>query len=128
MRILVIDDSGIMRAMIIKFLSDSEFKNADFVEAKDGVDALDKFGTGGMFDVALVDWNMPRMNGIPCVEAMRKLDQRLTIVMVTTERGSDSVQQARKADVDGYVGKPFDAELITSKLKKALSDSEWRRA
>ncbi len=126
MKILVIDDSMVMRKMVIKALTESQFANSIFAEAADGVDGLAKASLSA-FDVALVDWNMPKMNGLECAIAMRKRCPRMTIVMVTTETGMTKVQEAKRQDIDGYVGKPFDNKSLPTKLAKAIEDAKWRR-
>jgi len=126
MKFLIVDDSAVMRKMIIKALTEVDFPGSSFTEATDGDDAVAQFQPQA-FDVALVDWNMPKMLGIDCVRELRARDKKITILMVTTEVGITNVQQAKKQDVDGYVGKPFDSKTLTAKIKRAIEDSRWRR-
>ncbi len=125
MKFLVVDDSAVMRKIIIKALKEG-FENAEYTEATDGMDALDQFEPGA-FDVALVDWNMPRMLGLEFVKEVREVDKKIIILMVTTETSTGSMDQAKANDIDGYVGKPFNKTTIAAEINRACADSAWRR-
>jgi len=88
------------------------------VQAADGREALEAVVTSGPFDVALVDWNMPVMNGLEFVRAVRKdraLDE-MAIMMVTTESEQSQVLAAIEAGASEYLMKPFSPESIEEKL------------
>jgi two-component system chemotaxis response regulator CheY len=90
----------------------------DVVEAEDGQAALAKIREQGPFVLALVDWNMPVMNGIELVRALRKdraLDS-LQIMMVTTETEPEQISCALAAGANEYLMKPFTAETVADKL------------
>jgi two-component system chemotaxis response regulator CheY len=116
MRALVIDDSSAMRRIIAGILKSVGF---DTTEAVNGRDGLARLGPPGQFDLALVDWNMPEMNGFEFVTAVRAdpTHAGLRIVMVTTE--SDVAQMVRvlNAGANEYVMKPFDRDILLSKLE-----------
>jgi len=90
----------------------------EVVEAEDGQVALAKIREQGPFVLALVDWNMPVMNGIELVCAVREdrsLDE-LRIMMVTTETEPEQIQHALAAGANEYLMKPFTVETVADKL------------
>jgi two-component system chemotaxis response regulator CheY len=115
MRALVIDDSKTMRMIVCNILKQIGFET---VEAKHGLDALDQLQKSGRFDMAMVDWNMPEMNGFDFVVKVRSDhsfdDMRL--VMVTTETEMAHVARALEAGANEYVMKPFTKDIIIEKL------------
>jgi two-component system chemotaxis response regulator CheY len=115
-RALVIDDSRTMRRLISMQLSDLR---VEITEADNGAVAWDVLQSmDPVPDVALVDWNMPEMNGIELVRKIRA-DQRfrgLTIIMVTTESEMTQMAAALAAGANEYVMKPFTKEVLLDKL------------
>ena len=116
MRALVIDDSKSIRMVLLKILEEIGFENN--VEAKDGLEALEMLKSQGPFDVALVDWNMPEMNGFKFVSEVRKdMDyDNIKLMMVTTETETTQVVRALNAGANEYVMKPFTKDVIIEKL------------
>ena len=114
MKALLIDDSSTMRRIIQNALKNAGY--TDFVEAEDGVDGLEKFKTEGSFDVILLDWNMPNMNGFDCLLEIIKIDKTAPVIMCTTEAEKTNVIQAIKAGAKNYITKPFTAEILKTKL------------
>ena len=112
---LVIDDSRAMRMILRRVLTSSGF---DVVEAGDGQQALDVVAAGPIPDVALIDWNMPVMNGLEFVMAVRATPEyrQMTLMMVTTESEHSQIVRALAAGAHEYVLKPFTNEAITEKL------------
>jgi two-component system chemotaxis response regulator CheY len=112
---LVIDDSRAMRMILRRVLTASGF---EVVEAGDGQQALDLVAAGPVPDVALIDWNMPVMNGLEFVVAVRanKDYRQMTLMMVTTESEHSQIVRALAAGAHEYVLKPFTNEAITEKL------------
>jgi two-component system chemotaxis response regulator CheY len=93
----------------------------EFAEAGDGLEALAVMNAApGTFQLALVDWNMPNMDGITFVKKLRETDKRTLLVMVTTESEKTRVVDAIKAGVNNYVIKPFTPEMLTEKVKLVL--------
>lgn len=117
MRALVVDDSQAMRVIIRKVLKDIGF---DVVEAQHGKDALARLAAPGCadFDVALIDWNMPEMNGLELVRAVRheRRFDRMRIMMVTTEIEGSQVVKALDAGANEYLMKPFTRAALVDKL------------
>lgn len=115
MRVLVIDDSRAIRMILKKSLG--EF-GAEVVEAGHGGEAMAQLDAGQRFDLALVDWNMPEMNGYEFVKAVRA-DARwdpMQICMVTTETEIAQVVKALEAGANEYIMKPFTKEALRDKL------------
>jgi two-component system chemotaxis response regulator CheY len=115
MRALVVDDSRAMRLILGRVLRDRGY---DVSEAGDGREALDVLVAGPLPDVVLVDWNMPVMNGLELVQALRQdaTYAGVRIVMVTTESEATHVMQAIEAGADEYLFKPFTPEAVADKL------------
>lgn len=117
MRAIVVDDSRAMRTILRRMLNDVGFD--EVLEAEDGRVALDKLDAEGAPPaLALVDWNMPEMNGLELVEAMRaqRRYDRTRLMMVTSETSPRLVYDALKAGADEYAMKPITREVIEDKL------------
>jgi len=115
MRALVIDDSRVMRRIVATTLKGLGFETA---EAGDGRAALDLLEAGERFDLACVDWNMPVMDGLELVQAVRRRrDWRdLTLMMVTTESEQSQIVRALAAGAHEYLIKPFTPDALEAKL------------
>ena len=115
MKAIVIDDSKAIRSILTKYLQELGF---EVVEASDGNQALDHLKGGGEVAVAMVDWNMPNMDGYDFIQAVRanKAYDNTRLVMVTTETEMSQVTKALEAGADEYVMKPFTKEMIVEKL------------
>jgi two-component system chemotaxis response regulator CheY len=113
---LVVDDSRVMRSILKKFLASEGFRT--LVEASDGVEALERLQELGTVDLALVDWNMPRMNGLDFVLAVRQNHafDGVRVMMVTTEAEAAQMARALEAGANEYVMKPFTTEILRAKL------------
>ena len=115
MQALVIDDSRAVRLLVGNILREQGF---DVVAAGNGKEGLEKLHENPEIRLVLVDWNMPVMDGLEFILAVRKVrawdDVRL--VMVTTETESEQVQRAIDAGADEYVMKPFTADVLVAKL------------
>jgi two-component system chemotaxis response regulator CheY len=114
-RALILDDSRAMRTILRRIMHSAGF---DVVEGTDGQQGLDALSGGPLPDVALVDWNMPGVDGLTFVNAVRdNPDYRpMTLVMVTTESQPDQIVRALAAGAHEYVIKPFTADAIIDKL------------
>lgn len=115
-RALVIDDSKTIRRILKKMLLDVGFD--EVFEAGDGVEALEVLRTVEKPQIALVDWNMPEMDGYTFIRIVRKRSDfdDLRLMMVTTETELDRVEDALAAGADEYVLKPFTKDVILDKL------------
>ena len=117
MKILVDDDFSTMRRIIKNLLKDLGFSNIQ--EADDGSTALPMLQQGD-FDFVVTDWNMPGMQGIDLLRAIRADDKlkHLPVLMVTAEAKKEQIVAAAQAGVNGYVVKPFTAATLKEKLDK----------
>jgi two-component system chemotaxis response regulator CheY len=113
--VLVADDSGTMRKIIIRSLNAVGIDSV--VEAADGEQAVSLF-EAGKFDLVLTDWNMPGKNGLEVVQLIRQQDRRVPIIMITTESEKRTVLAAIQAGVTDYLVKPFSQDTLREKLEK----------
>jgi two-component system chemotaxis response regulator CheY len=114
-RILVVDDSRATRAILSRMLRSLD---CEPIEAANGREALDALRKGDEFRMALVDWNMPEMDGITFVREVRRNPSHadLVLMMVTTETGTDEVAAAIEAGANDYLMKPFNEDALREKL------------
>jgi two-component system chemotaxis response regulator CheY len=91
----------------------------EVVEASNGREAMERLQAAGKVDIALVDWNMPEMNGFEFVRAVRaqNMYDGVLLMMVTTETEMDNVVRALAAGANEYVMKPFTPDVIVEKLR-----------
>jgi two-component system chemotaxis response regulator CheY len=114
MRALIVDDSRFMRTFLRRLL---EAKGIECEEAGDGQAGIDQLHHATPFDVALLDWNMPVMDGLEMLKQLRAEGfAGLKVMMVTTEAENDSILGALDAGADEYLMKPFDSEALSEKL------------
>lgn len=94
----------------------------DVISAVDGVDGLAQASNGPPVDLVLTDVNMPNMDGITLVEALRKLPQYkgVPLLVLTTEAGAEMKQRGRAAGATGWIVKPFDPERLLATIDKVL--------
>lgn len=117
LRFLVVDDFATMRRIVRNLLKELGFNNVE--EAEDGADALTKLRTG-VFDFVVSDWNMPNMDGLQLLQAIRADGSlgTLPVLMVTAEAKKENIIAAAQAGASGYVVKPFTAATLEEKLNK----------
>ena len=115
MQALVVDDSRAMRSILTRFMTDLGF---DVIQAGDGAEALAELDGGARPDVALVDWNMPVMDGLTFIKRCRSNPEYRDVVlmMVTTESEQSQIVRALAAGAHEYVIKPFTQDVIAEKL------------
>lgn len=114
-RALVVDDSRVIRLLLGSRLAGLGY---EVIEAANGKEALAQLDQSPPVNLALIDWNMPVMNGLDCLRAIRA-DARyssLTVVMVTTETEMDHIVSALESGANDYIMKPFTPEIIEEKL------------
>jgi two-component system chemotaxis response regulator CheY len=117
MKALVVDDSLTIRRIVIKALGIVGINEA--AEAGDGQEAV-KAAQAGQFDLILMDWNMPNMNGIEALRAIRQSGNKTPVVMVTTEAEKSRVIEAIKSGANDYLIKPFSPEQLAAKVRNIL--------
>ncbi len=117
MKILIVDDFSTMRRIIKNLLRDLGFQNTQ--EADDGQTALPMLQNGS-FEFLVTDWNMPGMQGIDLLKAVRADPKLATlpVLMVTAESKREQIIEAAQAGVNGYIVKPFTAQTLQEKINK----------
>ncbi len=111
---LVVDDSRVIRMVARKILEELNFQ---VIEAEDGKVALDECERK-LPDAVLLDWNMPVMDGLEFLKALRQLpgNEAVKVVFCTTENDMKHIQEAISSGADEYIMKPFDSEIIQGKF------------
>jgi len=117
MRFLVVDDFSTMRRIVRNLLKELGFSNVD--EAEDGAIALQKLQAGG-FEFVVTDWNMPNMDGLALLQAIRATPnlKHLPVLMITAEAKKENIIAAAQSGASGYIVKPFTAGTLSEKLNK----------
>ena len=115
MQALVIDDSRAVRMIVGNILREQGF---EVLEAVHGQDGLQRLQENPEISLVLVDWNMPVMDGLQFIQAVRCVPawDSVQLVMVTTETEAEQVQRAMNAGANEYVMKPFTPEVLVAKL------------
>lgn len=117
MKILVVDDFATMRRIVKNLLRELGFNNTH--EADDGATAWPMLKNGD-FEFVVTDWNMPQMQGIDLLKAIRADEnlKEMPVLMVTAEAKREQIVEAAQAGVSGYIIKPFNAATLKEKLDK----------
>ena len=122
MKILVTDDSRVMRQIVIRTLRQAGYGHADIVEATDGADAMVKFAETAP-DLVLSDWNMPEVSGLELLRGLRGSGYTGPFGFVTSEGSPQMRELAAGAGADFLVAKPFTPEVLGEHISGALSAS-----
>jgi two-component system chemotaxis response regulator CheY len=124
---MILDDSVMTRKMIMKDLQATGLADFSFVEAEDGVDALEKF-VPGAFDIIFVDMQMPRKDGIGFLTDLhRQYPEYPPSVMITSEHSMDVLEQAVDAGVKAFMLKPVDRQRLAAGLRKLIDSLPARQ-
>jgi two-component system chemotaxis response regulator CheY len=120
MLFLVVDDSSTMRRIIINTLAKLGYQ--EVLEAGNGREGMDKIGAADV-DLVITDWNMPEMNGIDFVRALRAIDKMKDkpVLMITTNAAKDDIVEALRAGVNNYIVKPFTPDTFKEKIEAIIS-------
>ena len=118
-KVIVVDDSSVMRQIIKNNLKQLGFEQSNLVDAEDGEQALKKMNEDTI-DLVISDWNMPRMTGIDLLKAIRGDGalKELPFLMVTSEADKEKIMEAVQAGVNQYIVKPFNATQLEEKIKE----------
>ena len=119
LNVMVLDDSAVMRKIVIRTLRQSGINVAEVLEGSSGQDGIQLLEAGHRPGLILSDVNMAGMDGITFVRNARKLVHQKTskIVMITTESGQDKMREAMDAGANAYLTKPFTPEQVAESLK-----------
>ncbi len=121
MKALVVDDSQSMRNIVKAGLKQMDAFDS-ISEAVNGVDALEKLNAEGPFDLVLLDWYMPEMEGYDCLVKIRENASwnDMKVMMVTTENQQENVIRAVMAGANEYLMKPFTTQMLEEKVRMVL--------
>lgn len=119
MKILIADDSRVMRQIVIRTLRQAGHGGHDIVEAENGRQALEMVQTESP-DLVLSDWNMPEMNGIDCLDALRASGSSVPFGFVTSEGSAEMRQRAATSGAAFLIAKPFTPEAFDDALRSVI--------
>lgn len=119
MKVLVVDDSAIMRKVIEQIL---EMLGHEAVPAANGVEAFDRLKEHSDVQLILLDWNMPEMNGIEFLRAVKERPglAKIPVIMLTTESERRKMIEAIEAGAKHYLTKPFQPETLATKILQCV--------
>jgi two-component system, chemotaxis family, chemotaxis protein CheY len=117
MKAAIIDDSRAMRMIIGRTLKELGFEVTEAANGREGLDCLEN---NPQMDLVLVDWNMPEMNGLEFVQALRGNQSlsHLPVMVVTSETEASQAERALLAGANEYVTKPFSKEELVERLSR----------
>jgi two-component system chemotaxis response regulator CheY len=119
-KILVTDDSRVMRQIVIRTLRQAGYDDHEIIQAEDGREALQLVGAEKP-DLVLSDWNMPEMSGIECLEALRASGSQVPFGFVTSEGSPEMREKAANAGALFLIAKPFTEETFREALDGVLA-------
>ncbi len=115
MKILVVDDSPVMRKLITRSIRQAGYGDANVVEAEDGAHALDVV-SNEQPDLILADWNMPNLTGIEMLRALRDRGDNIVVGFVTSESSTETKRSAQQAGASFFLSKPIDTSMLEAAL------------
>lgn len=123
-KIMVVDDSGVQRKMIIQIIRKAGYTN-ETLEAGDGEQAIEVLGANFQeVGLVLCDWNMPKMSGLDFIGGIAKIEvlSKIPVIMVTTEGTAEKISQAKAVNPNlaGYVAKPFTPDQLKAAITPIL--------
>jgi two-component system chemotaxis response regulator CheY len=120
--VLIVDDSSTMRKIVLRNLKQTGLAIGEVFQAGDGQEALAVLAENPV-GLILCDWNMPNMDGLGLVQAVRGNPDfaHIRIIMITTEGGESKVSEALASGANGYVKKPFTADDLEKELAPVVA-------
>ena len=120
--VLIVDDSVSMRQMETLILKAGGYQVVEAANGKEGAEKLTEDIT-----VVITDYNMPEMNGIEFIEAVRagSVNKSVPILIVTTESEAEKKQEGKRAGATGWLTKPFEQDQLLRAIKKVASPSDF---
>jgi two-component system chemotaxis response regulator CheY len=119
-KILVTDDSRVMRQIVIRTLRQAGYDDHEIIQAEDGREALELVGAEQP-DLVLSDWNMPEMTGIECLVALRASGSQVPFGFVTSEGSPEMREKAANAGALFLIAKPFTEDTFKEHLDGVIS-------
>jgi two-component system chemotaxis response regulator CheY len=118
--VLVVDDSKVVHTFVEDCLSGKDCK---FDHAYNGEEAIKFLSDQGKYDIVLLDWEMPVMNGLETMKSIKETGVEIPVVMVTTKNKHADIKQMLSEGVKEYVMKPFTKEILVEKIEDVLNKS-----
>ena len=118
--ILIVDDNQVMRTLVRRSLDQGSFPNLIIIEAANGLDALEQFHTHKL-DLILSDWNMPKMDGLSFLQAIRKENQLIPFGFITAQNNSKLRRKAKQFGAHFVLSKPFNPEKLNETIRSILT-------
>ncbi|MBU0969266.1 MAG: response regulator [Proteobacteria bacterium] len=124
--ILIVDDSLPMRSVIKRTLKAAGYGNSELLEAADGKQAMELM-KNNWIDLVITDYNMPVMNGLEFVKAIKKQDlsKEIPVVVVSTEGNESKIKEFMDCGAVGYITKPFTPEAIRDLIVRILGEANY---
>jgi len=124
--ILIVDDSLPMRSVIKRTLKAAGYGNADLLEAANGQEALELMKNAWV-DIVMTDYNMPVMNGLEFIKALKKedLSKDIPVIVISTEGHESKIKEFVDSGAAGYITKPFTAESIRDLMVSILGETDY---
>lgn len=119
MKVLIVDDSKIMRSLVRRSLRQAGWDAVEVCEAENGAQALVVYDEEHP-DVVMADWNMPEMGGLELLQKLRVVDPQVRLGFVTSEQTDQVRSAARQAGARFFINKPFTPEELEAKLRPYL--------
>jgi len=118
-KMLIVDDSSAVRLLLESIAAELSFRTEAAADGREGLDKVVKNDPRDPFEVALIDWEMPRMNGVELVRALRRNHEfdALRIMLVTVRNEPERVVEALAAGADEFLMKPVSREALEEKLR-----------
>lgn len=116
--IMIVDDSTTMRKIARHHLTKLGYDK--IIEATNGMEGLKKLDEGEI-DLIICDWNMPEMNGLQFLHALREKNKKIPVIMLTTVNTQEEVMAALEAGATSYVTKPFSLNDLKDKIEKVIN-------
>ncbi|MEM7337940.1 MAG: response regulator [Actinomycetota bacterium] len=117
MKILVVDDSSVMRKLVTRSIRQAGYGHAEVSEAEDGAKALEAINSDRP-DLVLADWNMPNMTGIEMLQALRENGDDIKVGFITSESTSEAKSSAQQFGASFLLTKPIDTSHLEAVLDK----------
>jgi len=124
--ILIVDDSLPMRSVIKRTLKAAGYGSAELLEAANGKEALDLMKNSWV-DIVITDYNMPVMNGLDFIKAMKlnELSKDIPVVVISTEGNASKIREFMETGAAGYITKPFTPEAIRDLIINILGEADY---
>jgi two-component system, chemotaxis family, chemotaxis protein CheY len=120
MHILIVDDNKSMRTILRRSLFQGGFEDLTITEASNGIDALEKYHLQ-IPDLILSDWNMPEMDGLDLLQAIREQNKDVLFGFVTAQNNSKLRRNAQKHGAHFLLSKPFTPEMLNTTIHSIIS-------